>query len=92
MSKFLRTSNPRNLVESFIDAVEGLATQCKAQMKLKFLAVETAIKYKLTRKWESLNERRCRNQHVLSLRINVWKMIAKIKMLQHDFCKCRKIN
>ena len=28
-------SNPRNLVESFIDTVEGLATQIKAQMKTK---------------------------------------------------------
>ena len=33
---FLFNSNPRDLVESFIDAVEGLATQSKAQLKLKF--------------------------------------------------------
>ena len=58
---FFCNSNPRNLVESFIDAVEGLATQSKAQMKLKFLEVETAIKSKLARNLESLNERRCRN-------------------------------
>ena len=61
---FLCNSNPRNLVESFIDAVEGLATQSKAQMKLKFLELETAIESKLTRTLESLNERRCRNQRV----------------------------
>ena len=61
---FLWNSNPRNLVESFIDAVEGLATQSKAQMKLKFLEIETAIKSKLTRTLESLNEHRCRNQRV----------------------------
>ena len=54
-------SNPCDLVESFIDAVEGLATQSKAQMKLKFLEKETAIKSKLTRTLESLNVRRCRN-------------------------------
>ena len=59
---FLCNSNPRDLVESFIDAVEGLATQSKAQMKLKFLEIETAINSKLTRTLESLNERRCRNQ------------------------------
>ena len=41
---FLCNSSPRDLVESFIDAVEGLATQSKAQMKLKFLEIETAIK------------------------------------------------
>ena len=64
MPIFFCNSNPRDLVESFIDAVEGLATQGKAPMKLKFLEVETAIKCKLTRTLESLNERRCRNQRV----------------------------
>ena len=59
---FLCNSNPRDLVESFIDANEGLATQSKAQMKLKFLEIETAIKGKLARTLEALNERRCRNQ------------------------------
>ena len=46
---FLCNSNPRDLVESFIDAVESLATQRKAQMILKFREIETAIKSKLTR-------------------------------------------
>ena len=62
MPIILCNSNPRDLVESFIDAVEGLATQSKAQMKLKFLEKETAIKSKLSRTLESLNERCCRNQ------------------------------
>ena len=62
---FLRNSNPRDLVESFIDAVEGLATQSKAQMKLKFLEIETPIKSNLSWSLESLNERRCRNQRGL---------------------------
>ena len=61
---FLCSSKPRDLVESFIDAVEGLATQSKAQMTLKFLEIETAIKSKLTRTLETLKERRCRNQRV----------------------------
>ena len=61
---FLCNSNPRDLVESFIDAVEGLVTQSKAQMKLKLLEIETAIKSKLIGTLESLNERRCRNQRV----------------------------
>ena len=56
------------MVESFIDADEGLATQSKAQMKLKFLEVETTIKSKLTRTLESLNERRCRNQRVFEFK------------------------
>ena len=64
MPIFFCTSNARNLVELFIDAVEDLATQGTAQMKLNFLEVETAIKIKSTRTLESLNERRCRNQRV----------------------------
>ena len=36
-------------------------------MKLKLLELETAIKRKLTRTLESLNERRCRNQRVFEL-------------------------
>ena len=55
MPIFLCNSNPRDLVESIIDAVEGLATQSKAQMKMKFLEIETAIKSKLTRTLESVN-------------------------------------
>ena len=65
---FLCNSNPRDLVESFIDAVESLTTQSKAQMKLKFLEIETAIKSKLTRTLEPLNERRCRNQRVFDFK------------------------
>ena len=37
-------------------------------MKLKVLEVETAIKSKLTRTLESLNERRCRNQRVFEFK------------------------
>ena len=59
-------SNPRNLVEPFIDAVEGLATQSKAQMKLKFLEVETTIEIKLTRTLESLTERCYLKQRVFA--------------------------
>ena len=62
MPIFLCNSNPRDLVESFIDAVEGLATQSKTQMKLKIQSIETAIKSKLSLTLEFLNEHRCRNQ------------------------------
>ena len=64
MPIFLCISTSRDLVELFVDTVEGLATQSKSQRKLKFLVVETAKKGKLTRTLESLNERRCRNQRV----------------------------
>ena len=89
---FLCNSNPRDLVESFIDAVEVLATQSKAQMKLKFLEIETANKSKLTRTLESLNERRCRNQRVFDFEDHCFEDDNEEKMFQHSFCKCRKIN
>ena len=41
---FLCNTNPHHLISSFITALEGLATQSKAQMKLNFIEVETAIK------------------------------------------------
>ena len=52
---FLCNCNPCDFVVSFLDVVEGLATQSETHMKLKFLEVETAIKSKLTRTLESLN-------------------------------------
>ena len=65
---FFCNFNSCDLYESFIDAVEGLATQSKAQLKLNFLEVETAIKSKLTRTLESLNDRCCRNQRVFEFK------------------------
>ena len=55
---FLCNANLHHLISSFIIALEGLATQSKAQMKLNFLAVDTAIKIKLCAILEQLNQRR----------------------------------
>ena len=57
---FLCNANPHHLIPSFITALEGLATQSKAQMKLNFIEVETAIKMKLCAVVEQLNQRRNR--------------------------------
>ena len=54
---FLCNSDPRHLVSSFNSALEGLATQGKAQMKLGFIEVETAIKIKLFNILEYINQR-----------------------------------
>ena len=90
MPIFLCSSNPRDLVELFIDAGEGLATQSKAQMKLKFLEVESKVSW--PELWNlSMNAAAATNAF-LSSRINVSKLIAKRKMLQYNFCKYRKIN
>ena len=57
---FLCNANPHHLISSFITAPEGLATQSKAQMKLNFIEVETAIKMKLCAVPEQLNQKRNR--------------------------------
>ena len=57
---FLCNANPHHLISSFITALEGLATQSKAQMKLNFIEIETAIKTKLYPVLEQLNQRRNR--------------------------------
>ena len=90
MPIFLCNSNPRDLVESFIDAVEGLATQSKAPMKLKFLEIETAIKSKLTRTLESLNERRCRNQRVFDFEDQCFEDDNEEKDASTQFLKMQK--
>ena len=61
---FLCNADPRHLISSFISALEGLATQSKAQMKLNFIEVETAIKIKLCAILEQLNQRRNQAERV----------------------------
>ena len=61
---FLCNANPHYLISSFITALEGLATQSKAQMQLNFFGVETAIKIKLCATLEQLNQRRNRAERV----------------------------
>ena len=90
MPLFLSHSNPRNLIESFIDAAEGLATPGKAQMKLKFLEVETAMKSKLTRTLEYLNERRCRNQLLFEFEHQCFEDDNKEKDASTQFFKMQK--
>ena len=52
---FLCNANFYHLISSFITTLEGLATQRKAQLKLNFIEVETAIKIKLFAILEQLN-------------------------------------
>ena len=62
---FLCNSDPRQLVSSFLRILEGLATQSKAQTKLKFLEVETAIKIKLSIVLEQLNQRHSQRERII---------------------------
>ena len=58
-------SGPRHLVTSFVCALESLATQSKAQMKLRFIEVKTAIKIKLSSILEQLNQRHRQRERVI---------------------------
>ena len=87
---FLCNSNPRDLAETFIEAVEGLATQSKAQIKLKFLEIETAIKSNLTRTLESLNERRYRNQRVFEFEDHCFEDDIEQKDASTQFLQMQK--
>ena len=81
-----------DLVESFSDAVEGLATKSKAQMKLKFLEVEPAIKSKLTRTLETLNERRYRNLRVFEFDDPCFEGDNEEKDASTQFLQMQKTN
>ena len=65
---FLCNSDPRHLVSSFISTLEGLAMQSKAQKKLKFIEVETAIKIKLSSVLEQLNQNTVKENESLILK------------------------
>ena len=62
---FLCNSNSASLVESFVDALDGLTTQSKAQTKRKFLGIETSVKIKLDQIFSTLNQSHCRKEPVL---------------------------
>ena len=59
---FFCNSDPLHLVESFIGAMDALASQSKAQMKLSFLDIET-FKIKLSSILEKLSQRQNRRVH-----------------------------
>ena len=61
---FLCNANLHHLISSLITSIDGSAAQNKAQMKLNFIEVETAIKIKLCAIVEQLNQRRNRIEMV----------------------------
>ena len=49
-------------MSSFVNALENLGAQSKAQMQTSLLEIETAMKSKLSHLMEMLNERRSRRE------------------------------
>ena len=54
-------------MESFVDALDGLATQSKAQMILRFLEIETSVRIKHNQIVSLLNQLRCHNEPVMEI-------------------------
>ena len=74
---FLCNSNPTGLLELFVDTLDGLATQSKAQTNLKFLRNETSVKSKLNQIFSNLNQRRSRKNQYSNLKMSVSKTKKK---------------
>ena len=60
---FLYNSDPHHLVASLIGALENLASQSKAKMKIIFLDIETTLKIKLGNNLEKITQRHNRREH-----------------------------
>ena len=88
---FLCNSDPRQLVSPFISTLEGFATQSKAQMKLKFSEVETAIKIKLSSVLEQLNQRHSQTERVIDFEDDeCFNDTADEKVLSTQFLQMQK--
>ena len=61
-------------------------------MKMKFLEIETAIKSKLARTLESLNERRCRNQRDFEFEDHCFEDDNEEKGVSTQFLQLQKIQ
>ena len=53
--------------ESFVDVLDGLATESKVQMQLKFLEIETSVNSELNQVFYALNQYRCRKEPVMEI-------------------------
>ena len=90
---FLCNSDPRHLVSSFVSTLESLATQIKAQRKLKFIKVETAIKIKLSNVLEQLNQRNSQRERVIAFEDDEYfNDTADEKELPTQFLQMQKTN
>ena len=88
---FLCNSDPRHLVSSFVSTLEGLATQSKAQMKLRFIEVETAIKIKNSSSLQQLNQRHSQRERVIDYdNDDFFNETAEEKELSTQFLQMQK--
>ena len=89
---FLCNSDPRYLVSSFVSALEGLATQSKAQMKLGFFEKETAIKVKLVSWNNSTKDTADENESSTRTTTSISTTLRKRRSCLFSSSKSRKTN
>ena len=65
----LCNTNPAVFVESFFDALDGLAAQSKAQIFFQFSKIEISVKIKFSRTFSTPNQRRYRKEPVLEFEV-----------------------
>ena len=89
---FICNSNPRDLVSSFVNALESLAAQSRAQMRMSFLEIETAIESRLSHVMGLLNERRSRREATFTLKMSVVKHMShqRAKTYLHSTYICKR--
>ena len=78
---FLCDPNPRDLVSSFIDALQILAKRSKSEINMNFFQIETAIKNILAGIVQTLNQR---HSHCVCVE-------AEDNYSSTQFLKCRKV-
>ena len=86
---FLCDANPHHLISCIVTALDGLATQSKAQVKLNFFEVETALKIKLCAILEQLNQRRKQAERV-SIFVDDRMMEEEEKDISTQFLQMQK--
>ena len=87
-------SDRRHFVPSFISALEGLATQSKAQMKINFIEVETAVKTKLLLSWNNSTKDTAKENEslILATTTSISTTLRKRRCCLLSSSKYRKIN
>ena len=89
----LSSSNPRELLLSFADALENLATEAKTQKRAQLFEAANSINSKLSRLLETLNGHQSNQEAIFPLRMSVAELIQRRGCRnQHNSYECKSSN
>ena len=90
---FLCNSDPQRLESSFVSALEGLAAQSKAQMKLRFFEVEPQSRLNSLVSWNnSAKDTTNENESLIMTTTSISTTLRKRRSYLLSSSKCRKIT